>query len=562
MLPLRWRKRKRAREIEPDEILIDSTNPAEFDTDQFEGRMERPLPRRTHLVAMGLMVALMGIYAAQALNLQIVKGATYAKQAAENKLEETIVFADRGLITDRSGTELAFNVRASAEDEFAERVYAPYRGLAHVVGYAKAPTKDASGNYYRTSFVGIEGVEKIYNDALSGKNGTRLTETDAKGAVVSESAQRPPTTGATVGLSLDAEVTQALYDAIAKRAEESKFQGGASVIMDVTTGEVLAMTNYPEYAPQDMLYGRQEAIDTLLNDSRQPFLNRAISGLYAPGSIVKPVVAIAALSEGIISEQKQILSTGSISIPNPYDPSKPSIFKDWRAHGLVDMRRALAVSSDVYFYAIGGGYKDQKGLGILTLDRYLQFFGMGKATGIAGFGEPAGTIPTPEWKEKTFDGDPWRLGDTYNTSIGQYGVQVTPLQMARMTAALASNGKLFTPTIIGSSTPVFEQLPFTAHTFDVVHEGMRMAVTEGTAAALNVPFVEVAGKTGTAQVGARNEYMNSWIIGFFPYDKPRYAFATVLERAPAGTATGAPAAMNEFLWWLHQNKPEYLATSQ
>lgn len=520
--------------------------------------MERPLPRHTHLVAVGLIVVLMGVYGAQALNLQIVNGATYAKQAAENKLEESIVFADRGLITDRSGTELAYNMRASAEDEFAERAYSQYRGLAHVVGYAKAPTKDASGNYYRTTFTGIEGVEKIYDEALSGKNGTRLTETDAKGNVVSESAQRPPVTGATVALSLDAEVTQALYDAIAKRAEESKFQGAASVIMDVQTGEILAMTNYPEYSPQDMLYGREDAISQLLKDTRQPFLNRAVSGLYAPGSIVKPVVALAALSEGTISEHKQILSTGSISIPNPYDPSKPSIFKDWRAHGFTDMRQAIAVSSDVYFYAVGGGYKDQKGLGILTLDRYLQFFGMGKQTGLEGFKEPTGTIPTPEWKEATFDGDPWRLGDTYNTSIGQYGVQVTPLQMARMTAAIASKGKLFTPTIIASSTPKFEQLPFTVHTFEVIQEGMHLAVEEGTAAALNVPFVEIGGKTGTAQVGARNEYMNSWIIGFFPYDKPRYAFATVLERAPAGTATGAPAAMNEFLWWLHQHRPELL----
>lgn len=559
MLPFRqWHRRRRTREIEPDEILIDATNPADFDTDQFEGRMERPLSRRAHFIAMGLVVTLLCGYGAQALNLQIVNGATYAKQAAENKLEESIVFADRGLITDRSGTELAYNVRANAEDEFAERVYAAVRGIAHVVGYAKEPTKDASGYYYRTTFDGIEGVEKIYNDVLSGKNGTRLTETDAKGNIISESAQRPPITGATVALSIDAEVTQALYDAIAKRATESKFQGGASVIMDVHTGEILAMTSYPEYTPQDMLHGRDEVIETLLKDTRQPFLNRAISGLYAPGSIVKPVVALAALAEGTISEHKEILSTGSISIPNPYDPSKPSIFKDWRAHGLTDMREAIAVSSDVYFYAVGGGYKDQKGLGIATIDRYLQFFGMGIKTGIHGFKEPTGTIPTPEWKEATFNGDPWRLGDTYNTSIGQYGVQVTPLQMARMTAAIASNGKLFTPTLIASSTPVYEKLPFTEHTFEVIHEGMHLAVTDGTAAALKLPFVEIAGKTGTAQVGVRNEYMNSWIVGFFPYEDPRYAFATVLERAPAGTGTGAPAAMNEFFWWLNQHKSEYL----
>ncbi|MBP9710682.1 MAG: hypothetical protein KBD50_00230 [Candidatus Pacebacteria bacterium] len=558
MILRRWRKKSRANEIHPDEILIDASNPAEFDTDQFEGRMERPLSYRSHILAGGLIAVLFSIYGVQALNLQIVNGATYAKQAAENKLEEAIVFADRGLITDRTGAELAFNVRANADDDFAERVYAPYRGIAHILGYAKAPTKDTSGHYYRFSFSGIEGVEKIYDEMLAGKNGTRLTETDAKGNIISESAQRTPVTGTTLALSLDAEVTQALHDSIAKRAQESKYQGGSGVIIDVQTGELLAITSYPEYSPQDMLGGHEETLAGLLADTRQPFINRAISGLYSPGSIVKPVVAIAALSEGIISENKQILSTGSISIPNPYFPDKPSVFKDWKAHGLVDMRHAIAVSSDVYFYAVGGGYKDQKGLGIATIDRYLQLFGLGNATGLAGFNEPAGTIPTPEWKEETFNGDPWRLGDTYNTAIGQYGVQVTPLQMARMVATVANGGTLLTPTLIASTTPKSTRLPLTAHAFEVAREGMRLAATEGTAVAVNMPFVHVAGKTGTAQVGVKNEFMNSWVVGFFPYEAPRYAFAVVLERAPAHTATGAPAAMNEFLWWLNQHAPQYV----
>src|SRR3990167_8212668 len=174
----RWGKVARTSEIHPDEILIDSSNLPDFDTDQFEGRIERPLSRRTHLVAAGLVGVLLSGYAVQAFALQIVNGAAYAKQAAENKLEEQIVFADRGIITDRTGSELAYNVRASTEDEFAERLYAPFRGVAHVVGYTKAPTKDASGNYFRTTFVGIEGMEKVYDGTLAGKNGTRLTETD------------------------------------------------------------------------------------------------------------------------------------------------------------------------------------------------------------------------------------------------------------------------------------------------------------------------------------------------------------------------------------------------
>ena len=183
---------------------------------------------------------------------------------------------------------------------------------------------------------------------------------------------------------------------------------------------------------------------------------------------------------------------------------------------------------------------------------------MGRATGLRGFEEPEGTIPTPEWKEVTFGDDPWRLGDTYNTAIGQYGVQVTPLQMARAAAAIANGGTLLPPTLIASTTPRARTLDIEPHVFDVVREGMRKAAQSGTAAAVHMPFMAVAGKTGTAQVGAQNQFMNSWIIGFYPYEKPRYAFAVVLERAPAGTTTGAPAAMNAFFWWLYQNAPQYM----
>src|SRR3989338_8322697 len=135
--------------------------------------------------------------------------------------------------------------------------------------------------------------------------------------------------------------------------------------MDVTTGELLALTSYPEYDQNALTAGMdQVSFNRLLNDKRKPFLNRAVGGLYTPGSIIKPIVALGALNENLISPEKEILSTGSISVPNPYDPSKPSVFGDWKAHGYTDMREALAVSSDTYFYAIGAGYEDQRGLGI------------------------------------------------------------------------------------------------------------------------------------------------------------------------------------------------------
>ena len=306
--------------------------------------------------------------------------------------------------------------------------------------------------------------------------------------------------------------------------------------MDVKTGELLALTSYPEYSSQALTDGDASAIAALNSDPDQPFLDRAVSGLYSPGSIVKPIVAVGALTEGVIDENTQILSTGSISVPNPYDPAHPSVFKDWRVNGLMNMEQALAVSSDVYFYEVGGGYQDQPGLGITNLDKYFSLFGFGAPTGLAGFNEAAGTISSPAWKASNFPDDPtWRLGDTYHTAIGQYGTQITPLQAVREAAAIANGGILLTPTLIASSTPQGKNLNLPAHNLQVAAEGMRLGVTQGIVQEVNFPFVQIAAKDGVAQIGTHNQYQNSSMIGFWPYQDPRYAFAVVLEQGPAGT---------------------------
>jgi penicillin-binding protein 2 len=332
--------------------------------------------------------------------------------------------------------------------------------------------------------------------------------------------------------------------------------------MDVHTGELLAITSFPEYSSQAFSDGDSGAIRAASGDKLTPMLNRAVAGLYAPGSIVKPIFAAAALNEGIISPDKQILSTGAITIPNPYNPDQPSVFRDWTVHGLVDMRTAIAVSSDEYFYTIGGGYGGQRGLGIAKIDEYARRFGLGTTTGIILGGERGGTIPTPAWKEAVFNGDPWRLGDTYHTAIGQYGFQITPVQAVRFVAAIANGGTLLTPQLLASSTPETIPLNIPDQYLQIVREGMRMAVTssrnDATVKALNIAGIQIAAKTGTAQIGAHNEWMNSWSVGFWPADNPRYAYAVVLEHAPAGTNSGAAPGMNPFFYWLIANHPEYV----
>ena len=553
---LRGRRRKQA-EIQPDEIFIDSS--ADFDRDQFEGRLERPLRRRSFIMTASVVAILSLALLTRAGFMQMAQGATYEKMAEENQLAQKILFADRGVITDRTGLPLAYNERATLSDDFAARVYADIRGIAHVVGYVKPPAKDSSGVYYRNTFMGVDGAERAYNTVLAGQNGVQLTATDAHGATVAQSVTQPEVSGQKVTLSIDAKVTQGLYDTISAIAEKSGFQGGAGVIMNVHTGELLALTSYPEYLPQALESGDSSVLQALNADKRQPFLDRVTNGLYAPGSIVKPVVATAALTEGIIDENKQILSTGSISLPNPYDAAHPSVFHDWRANGWVDVRQAIAVSSDVYFYEVGGGFEGQPGLGIDKLDKYFKLFGFGQDVGFVGFPEQVGNIPTIAWKAKTFPSDPtWRIGDTYHTAIGQYGVQVTPLQAVREAAAIANGGTLLTPQLIASSTPLGTSLPVSSHALQVVREGMRLGVTTGIAAAVKYDFVHVAAKTGTAQVGTKNQFVNSWMIGFFPYENPQYAYAVVLERGPAGTLIGSPAATGQFLLWLRDNAPQYL----
>ena len=233
---------------------------------------------------------------------------------------------------------------------------------------------------------------------------------------------------------------------------------------------------------------------------------------------------------------------------------------DWKAHGLVDLRHAIAVSSNVYFYEVGGGYQGQKGIGIMNIEKYTRMFGFGTTTGIYFLGEKAGTIPDPEWKAKNFNGEAWRVGDTYNTSIGQYGFQVSPIQVVRGVAAIANEGVLITPTFIkADGAPVKnESINLNPDFYTIVKEGMRLGVTEGTSAPLNFPFMEIASKTGTAQINVLKDEVNSWVIGFWPYKNPKYAFAVVMERGSKNNQFSATLVMQEFFNWLSVNANNYL----
>ena len=559
----KWKKRD-YRDIAPDEIFLDSKNLPEFNTYQFEGRLEKSISPKVFSIFGFACLLIVVVFLIKLGSLQIVHGSFYKDRSENNKLKQILLIAPRGIIYSRDGAQLVWNEKSEDQDDtYSLRKYIETPGFSNLLGFLKYPAKDSSGFYYEEEFSPKDGAELYLNEILAGKNGLELIETSVNGEVVSENTLQPPKNGENMTISIDSKIQAEFYKIISNLAHQVGFQGGAGVIMDVHSGEILAMANFPEYDSSIMTEGTDsEKIESYFNNQNNPFLNRVISGLYTPGSIVKPFLALAALQEKVITPEKIIVSTGQIELPNPYNPSKPSIFKDWRVNGPVDMRKAIAVSSDVYFYEIAGGFGDQPGLGIDRIKKYLEMFGLSKKTGFDPENEAAGVIPDPAWKSKNFNGEIWRIGDTYNTGIGQYGVQITPLQAVVGVSAIANGGTLLTPSILFMAIPTVtkgKSVSIDQANFEVVKEGMRQGVNEGgTAAGLNTSSVSVAGKTGTAELGTKKQFVNSWVIGFFPYEKPKYAFAVVMEKGPVHNLLGGTYVMRQLLDWMTVNTPQYL----
>ncbi len=545
-------------EIAPDEIFMDSRNIPRFDTQQFEGRLERPIGRFSLIIILFSFLIIILSFTTKVWLLQIKDGEKYSIRSENNRLRHTPIFASRGVIFDRNGIELAWNSPGDNPD-ITVRKYKDAVGLSHVLGYVQYPSKDSSGFYYREDFEGVDGIEKYFNENLSGRNGIRLLEVDAHGRTQSQNTMEAPKQGDNIQLSIDWRIQSEIYKSIRSNAEKAGFIGGAGIIMDITNGEVIAMTSYPEYNSQ-VLSDKTDIkmIREYLEGKNKPFLDRVIDGLYTPGSIIKPYIALAALNEGTINPQKRILSTGSISVQNQYYPDLQNVFRDWKAHGYTDMREAIAVSSDVYFYAIGGGYKDQKGLGINRIEKYLKMFDFGEKTENSFFTGASGIVPNPLWKAKNFDGEAWNLGNTYHMSIGQYGFQVSPLQIAKALGIMANNGIGRNPSIIkGELGKIMDNINIKAENFKVIQEGMRLSVKNGTGLLLNVPYIEIAAKSGTAEIGITKRSIHSWMTGYFPYSNPRYAFVILLESGPSDNSIGASTVTRQIFDWMNVNTPEY-----
>lgn len=556
-----WFKRNKKSPVEFDEIFLDASNLPSFNQGRMEGKRELPITKRNVFVVGALFSVIAVVFFGKIFSLQVIHGADFRERSESNRINEGVIIAERGVVYDRHGEMLAWNeTDYNDEYSFPVRAYTDRLGLGQLIGYVSYPQKDKQGFYYRTEYVGRNGIEASYHEQLSGQNGRRLIEVDALGDIISEHAVLAPTPGTEISLSIDAELSEAMYQIIATSSAQSGSRSGAGAIMNIHTGEIIAMTSFPSYDPEVMADGDDvELIKQYNEDERFPFLNKVLAGAYTPGSIVKPFVAYGALAENIISPNKTIVSTGEIVIPNPYNPSNPSIFRDWRAHGKMTMREAIAFSSNVYFYIIGGGFQDQSGLGITKMHEYFTKFGFGTPTGIELANEQAGTVPNPAWKEELFEDD-WRLGDTYFTSIGQYGWQVTPLQMLAAYGALANGGKLFTPHLKKDQVGEYTDIGLDEAKLAIVTEGMRKTVNMdgGTARSLEKPYVNVAAKSGTAELDFAKARLNTWAAGYWPYEDPQYAFIMLMEYAPYENRLGGTRLMGDVMDWIAENRPEYL----
>lgn len=437
------------------------------------------------------------------------------------------------------------------------REYINVDGLGPILGYVgKVSDKDLEENpSYRPSYeIGKEGIELFYEKYLKGTQGILEIEVDSKGRQQRQLSSKEPFPGDNLQLSIDSELESKIAYFLSGYIRASNSPGGAAVAMNPQTGEVLAIVSLPTY--DNNLFTRQtiqEEYQKLLEDPAKPMFNRAIAGTYPSGSTIKPVMAAAGLQEGVITANTTINDPGEIKVGNYTYP-------DWKAHGLVDVRKAIAVSCNVFFYSVAGGWDKIKGVGVEKLKNYLLKFGFGSKTGIDLPGEAVGLVPDPKWKEKTKK-EMWYLGDTYHLGIGQGDFLVTPTQMVVALSAIANGGDLLKPQIVkkitdkdGNIIRDFRKEVLSSKVIDdqylqIVREGMRQAVTSGSATRLNDLPVMAAAKTGTAQFGSLGK-THAWMAAYAPYHNPQIAIVVIVEEGGEGYAAAGPVVNDVFSWYF------------
>lgn len=442
-------------------------------------------------------------------------------------------------------------------EENFKREYIKSTYYSHLLGYMGSVSQNdlrEKKEYLLTDLIGKSGLELIYEDDLRGIYGKDEIEINSLGEEGRVISSNPSKAGQNLVLFIDDELQEYLTDVMKKTLSSMGLKKATAVAIDPRSGGILAMQSFPLY--DNNIFSNsssQEDYELLFENKNKPLFNRAISGLYSPGSTIKPFIGAAALTENIITKNTTVNVISSIVVAGQE-------FKDWKLHGIVNLKRAIAVSSNIFFYTIGGGHGDIDGLGPYLIKKYLSFFGLDSLSGIDLPGERAGLLPDPNWKKEQ-RGEKWFIGDTYNISIGQGDMLVTPLGLSSAVAAIANGGTLLKPRLVkeinsqnleerkSTSPEILRKNIIPSDYLEQIREGMREAVLTGSARRLLSIPVSSAGKTGTAQV-SKDQPPNSWFVSFAPYDNPEIVLVVLVENGGEGTAAAVPIARDVLNWYF------------
>lgn len=498
--------------------------------------------------------------------------------------------------------EETYRLPAIRVNEVPVREYI-YRDLfSHVLGFM-GPIPASQAKFYKeekgftnpNEKIGLNGLEASYQDELRGRPGHKTVEVDILGSevrIIGEVREAVP--GLNLTLNIDLRLQRVMRDALQAMMDQKQSKWAVAVAMNPMNGAVLGMVSLPSFDNNIFAERIDEDYLRLEKDERKPLINYAIGGLYPPGSTFKMVTATGALQEGIIGRNDTIVDSGPILLPNiffPNDLSQAQKFVSWNhklgiVHGPVNVVQGLALSNDIYFYYLGGGYPPAnfKGLKDKNIAKWAEFYSYGSPTGIDLPGEVGGLVPTDQWKRKT-RAEVWTTGDSYNISIGQGDVLATPLQVLVSAATVANGGTVYLPQVVYQMVDangqvqhdyqpaIVRQLPVSRENIQAVQEGMWAAVNgdRGTAVASRIDGVTVAGKTGTAEYckviekepGKKDCYRDkddnsathAWYVAYAPYEAPQIAVVAFVYDGGEGSATALPVVKTIMEAYFSQISP-------
>lgn len=443
-----------------------------------------------------------------------------------------------------------------------QREYLAQAAVAHLLGYTSRITAEEKDDFLKKGYqltekVGRTGLEEYYQEILRGEPGGQEIEVDAYGQESKVIATKEAVNGQNLILSIDAGLQAAIFKSLKGRFPN---KGGAVVALDPRSGKLRALVSWPTFDSNQFSSSLSEAdYQSLVQNPLEPLFNRAIAGEYPSGSTIKLIIGVAGLAEGLITKNSYINSVGGVW----YDQW---FFPDWKSggHGYTNIIKALAESVNTFFYYLAlDEFDGHRGLGLEKMVSYFTRFGLGEKLGLNLSGERPGFVPTRAWKESVKN-ELWYPGDTLHLAIGQGDLLVTPLQVAAFTGAVANGGTLYRPQLVekqvsagGEETIIKPEVLAKnlagSEDFQLVREGLRSAVTAGSARFLADLPVKAAAKTGTAQVANENKLPHAWATVFLPAENPELVLTVLIENGGEGSEMAIPVA-KEVLSWYIQNR--------